>query len=63
MAPHRPHHFLWQMRIWLMSQRGELDDDPVAFAVRDQVNEPELGAALAVAFLAAHFGAVLPWPR
>jgi 4-hydroxybenzoate polyprenyltransferase len=27
--------FLWTSRIWLLSHRGELDDDPVAFAVKD----------------------------
>lgn len=52
--------FLWQMRIWLLSQRGLLDDDPVAFAMRDHTSL-QLGAALVIAFLAAHFGAVLPW--
>ncbi len=52
--------FLWQMRIWLLSQRGELDDDPVAFAIRDQVSL-QLGAALGLAFLAAYLGGALPW--
>jgi 4-hydroxybenzoate polyprenyltransferase len=27
--------FLWISRIWFLSHRGELDDDPVAFAVKD----------------------------
>jgi 4-hydroxybenzoate polyprenyltransferase len=27
--------FLWFSRVWLLSHRGELDDDPVLFAVRD----------------------------
>ena len=27
--------FMWTSRIWLLSHRGELDDDPVAFAVKD----------------------------
>ena len=27
---------LWSMRIWLLAARGELDDDPVAFAVKDR---------------------------
>jgi 4-hydroxybenzoate polyprenyltransferase len=30
--------FLWTSRIWLLSHRGELDDDPVAFALRDPVS-------------------------
>lgn len=28
--------FLWIGRIWFISQRGELDDDPVAFAIKDR---------------------------
>lgn len=47
--------FLWLGRIWLLSQRGELDDDPVAFAVRDSVSL-SLGGILAFAFVAAMFG-------
>jgi 4-hydroxybenzoate polyprenyltransferase/phosphoserine phosphatase len=27
---------LWSMRIWLLAFRGDLDDDPVAFAVKDR---------------------------
>ena len=30
--------FLWVLRIWLLSSRGELHDDPVIFAVRDRVS-------------------------
>ena len=52
--------FLWQMRIWLLSQRGSLDDDPVTFAIRDKPSLM-LGAALAAAFLAAHLGGTLKW--
>jgi 4-hydroxybenzoate polyprenyltransferase/phosphoserine phosphatase len=43
---------LWVMRIWLLASRGTLDDDPVAFAVRDPVSLA-LGAGLATAFIAA----------
>lgn len=28
----------WFMRIWLLASRGELDDDPVVFAVKDPVS-------------------------
>jgi 4-hydroxybenzoate polyprenyltransferase len=52
--------FIWQMRIWLLSQRGELDDDPVAFAIRDQPSI-QLGASLVMVVLAAYFGVKLPW--
>ncbi len=30
-----PALFLWLSRIWMICQRGELNDDPVAFAIRD----------------------------
>jgi 4-hydroxybenzoate polyprenyltransferase len=43
---------LWTMRIWLLAHRGELDDDPVAFAIRDRISLA-LGAILALAFLVA----------
>jgi 4-hydroxybenzoate polyprenyltransferase len=46
---------LWTMRIWLLAHRGELDDDPVAFAVKDKVSIA-LGGALALAFAVAVFG-------
>lgn len=46
---------LWSMRVWLLASRGTLNDDPVAFAVKDPVSL-FLGAALAVAFLAASLG-------
>ena len=29
---------LWTQRIWILAHRGELDDDPVAFAVTDKVS-------------------------
>ena len=45
---------LWTQRIWLLAQRGELDDDPVAFAVRDRLSLA-LGALLALFFAAATF--------
>ena len=50
--------FLWIGRIWLLCQRGELNDDPVAFAVRDRTSLM-LGAGFGLAFLAAWFGVPL----
>jgi 4-hydroxybenzoate polyprenyltransferase len=47
--------FLWTSRIWLLAVRGQLDDDPVAFAVRDEVSYV-LGLALFAAFLLAWAG-------
>jgi 4-hydroxybenzoate polyprenyltransferase/phosphoserine phosphatase len=36
---------LWTQRVWLLASRGDLDDDPVSFAVRDRISLL-LGAAL-----------------
>lgn len=47
--------FLWIARIWLLAQRGELDDDPVAFAVKDPPSLL-LGFMLGFVFLVALFG-------
>jgi hypothetical protein len=56
--------FLWLGRIWLVSQRGELDDDPVAFALKDKASLA-LGCMLGLAFGGAIFGGfamgALPW--
>ena len=41
---------MWLMRIWLLSHRIELHDDPVVFALRDKVS---LGLAVAAAVLFA----------
>lgn len=30
--------FLWTCRVWLLSHRGELNDDPVAFAAKDPLS-------------------------
>ena len=43
---------MWLMRIWLLANRGELDDDPVVFAVKDP-QSLAIGALLALGFLAA----------
>jgi 4-hydroxybenzoate polyprenyltransferase/phosphoserine phosphatase len=53
--------FLWLGRIWLLSQRGQLDDDPVAFALKDRVSLA-LGAVLAMAYLLAAIGGNIQWP-
>ncbi len=44
--------FLWLGRVWVLSGRDQLNDDPVAFAVRDRPSLA-LGAVMALAFLAA----------
>ncbi len=43
---------LWTQRIWLLAHRGELDDDPVAFAVKDKISI-FLGFVVLVFFLLA----------
>ncbi|MGE0410256.1 MAG: hypothetical protein AB7P23_13480, partial [Amphiplicatus sp.] len=43
---------LWTQRIWLLAHRGALDDDPVAFAVKDPISIA-LGAVLVIFFVAA----------
>jgi len=50
--------FLWIGRIWLISQRGELNDDPVVFALKDR-QSLVLGALMATAFVLAWLGAPL----
>lgn len=47
--------FLWVSRIWLMAARGDLDDDPVTFAVRDAPSIM-LGSAMFGAFVLAWSG-------
>jgi hypothetical protein len=39
----------WLYRIWLLASRGELDEDPVIFAIRDPVS---LVVAACIAVLA-----------
>ena len=44
--------FLWFARVWLLTHRGELNDDPVLFAVRDRWSYV-LGALAAATFVLA----------
>jgi 4-hydroxybenzoate polyprenyltransferase len=43
---------MWLMRVWLLANRGELDDDPVVFAVKDP-QSLAIGALLGIGFIAA----------
>lgn len=43
----------WTSRVWLLAHRGQLDDDPVAFAVRDPVTWGVAAAGLVLGALAA----------
>lgn len=47
---------MWLMRVWLLANRGQLDDDPVVFAFKDP-QSLAIGGLLALAFGAA---ALLP---
>jgi 4-hydroxybenzoate polyprenyltransferase len=44
--------FMWLARVWLLCHRGALQDDPVAFALKDPVSLG-YGTLMIVAFLAA----------
>jgi 4-hydroxybenzoate polyprenyltransferase len=44
--------FLWLGRIWLLVGRDEVDDDPLWFALRDNVSLA-MGAAMAITFVVA----------
>ncbi len=47
-----PLMILWLCRVWLLASRGELDEDPVAFALTDRVSLL-IGAAVATVALLA----------
>ena len=53
--------FLWLGRVWLLSQRGQLDDDPVAFALKDRISIA-LGGLLIAGYALAALGGRLHWP-
>lgn len=53
--------FLWLGRVWLLSQRGELDDDPVAFALKDRISLA-LAGVLALGYGLAAIGGKFNWP-
>jgi hypothetical protein len=42
----------WLNRVWLLASRGELDDDPVVFAMRDPMSLAVGAAVAAIALLA-----------
>lgn len=45
----------WLNRIWMMARRGEVEGDPVAFAIKDR-RSMAVGASLGLIFILAHFG-------
>jgi hypothetical protein len=47
-----PLMLLWLNRVWLLASRGEMNEDPVVFAVTDRMSILIGIAVLAVALLA-----------
>jgi 4-hydroxybenzoate polyprenyltransferase len=47
-----PLMLFWLYRVWLLGSRGEMDDDPVIFALRDRVSLAVGACVVAVAILA-----------
>jgi 4-hydroxybenzoate polyprenyltransferase/phosphoserine phosphatase len=47
-----PLMILWLNRVWLLASRGELDEDPVAFALTDRMSQLMGAAVVAIAWLA-----------
>jgi 4-hydroxybenzoate polyprenyltransferase/phosphoserine phosphatase len=47
-----PLMILWLNRVWLLASRGELDEDPVAFALTDRMSQIIGVAVVAIAWLA-----------
>jgi 4-hydroxybenzoate polyprenyltransferase len=47
-----PLMILWINRVWLLASRGELDEDPVAFALTDRMSQLIGAAVVAIALLA-----------
>ena len=43
----------WLNRVWLLASRGQMDDDPVVFAMRDGMSLAIGAAVVVIAFLAA----------
>ena len=43
----------WLSRVWLLASRGELDEDPVIFAIRDRVSLAVAAATIILAIFAA----------
>jgi 4-hydroxybenzoate polyprenyltransferase len=49
-----PLMLFWLYRVWLLGSRGEMDDDPVLFALRDRVSLLVGAGVLAAAVFAAY---------
>ena len=52
----------WISRVWLLAHRGQMDDDPVLFALRDR-SSWMAGAVAAGVFLCARFLELSDWAR
>ncbi|WP_263358760.1 UbiA family prenyltransferase [Acidicapsa ligni] len=47
-----PFMLYWLNRVWLLASRGELDEDPVIFALRDRISQVIAACVAALAILA-----------
>jgi hypothetical protein len=47
-----PLMILWLSRVWLLASRGELNEDPVVFAITDKMSLLIGAAVVLIAFLA-----------
>jgi hypothetical protein len=48
-----PLFLYWNLRLWLLADRGTLQEDPVAFALRDPITYVVAVVFLAVVWIAA----------
>ncbi|WP_410209787.1 UbiA family prenyltransferase [Aquirhabdus sp.] len=46
----------WISRVWLLAHRGQMNDDPIVFALRDKVSRIMVVAFILVFYLAAIYG-------
>jgi hypothetical protein len=44
----------WLGRLWIKTARGEMDDDPVLYALKDRTSRLVVGAMVAIA-ICAHY--------
>ena len=50
--PLLPLFLVWILRVWFLAFRGELNEDPIAFAIRDKMSYLCLIAGAVVMFVA-----------
>src|SRR5262249_27456270 len=50
----------WLARLWIKTARGEMDDDPIVYAVKDRTSRLTVATMLAVTLI-AHFFSLPNW--